>query len=145
LDYFYSFYILVTEFNLFIIKNNPMSERRCKLCQSPYSGRRDKIFCSSGCKSDYHHQLRALSNKVASSTDKILHRNRSILFELLGDHENQRRIDRDALAKKNFRFEYMTGCYENEQGKRYYLVYDFAWIEFKTGEVLLLRRKKMEQ
>lgn len=137
-----SFTLLVI---LFTVNDNHMNDRRCKLCGNPYIGRRDKVFCSTGCKSDYHQHLKHLSNKVARSTDKILHRNRSILYEVLGDHEEQKKIDRDALAKKNFRFEYMTGLYENAKGKRYHLLYDYAWMAFKTGDVLVLRRKKMEE
>ena len=121
-----------------------MTERKCKLCETPFTGRRDKIFCSTGCKSDYHHRLKTLSKRVALTTDKILHRNRSIFFEILGDHEEQKKIDRDYLAKKNFRFEYMTGSYENEEGKRYHLLYDYAWMEFKTGDILIVRRKKIK-
>ena len=122
-----------------------MAYRRCRLCNTPFSGRRDKIFCSIDCKSDYHQQLRTISNQIAGPTDKILHRNRSILFEFIGNNIRQKKVNRDALAKKNFRFEYMTGMYENAQGKRYHLVYDFAWMEFKTGDVVVVRRKKMEQ
>ena len=122
-----------------------MSIRTCKLCDTPFSGRRDKIFCSAGCKSDYHHGLMAAANQIAVPTDKILHRNRSILFEVMGQNKHQKKVTRDALAKKNFRFEYMTGMYENAQGKRYHLVYDFAWMAFKTGEVLVVRRKRIEQ
>jgi len=122
-----------------------MIYRRCRLCDTPFSGRRDKIFCSIGCKSDYHQQLRVKSNQIAAPTDKILHRNRAILYECMGDNIRQKKIDRDALAKKNFRFEYMTGMYENAQGKRYHLVYDFAWMAFKSGDILVLRRKKKAQ
>ncbi len=122
-----------------------MSSRRCRLCNAPFKGRRDKIFCSTACKSDYHHELMAVSNQIALPTDKILHRNRAILYEVMGDNIHQKKVDRDALAKKNFRFEYMTGTYENAQGKRYHLIYDFAWMEFKSGDVLVVRRKNMEQ
>jgi len=63
----------------------------------------------------------------------------------MGTNIHQKTVVRDALAKKNFRFEYMTGFYENAKGKRYHLLYDFAWMEFKTGKVLVVRRKRMEQ
>jgi hypothetical protein len=118
-----------------------MELRRCKLCQTAYDGRRDKIFCSTGCKSDYHNHLRAHSRKVAQPTDKILHRNRSVLFEMMEGSPKQKKVDRDALAKKNFRFEYITGFYENEHGKRYHLVYDFAWMGFKSGKIMIVKRK----
>ena len=116
--------------------------RICKLCKSHFTGRRDKIFCSPKCKAIYHRILRAENRKATYKTDKILHRNRSILLEVMSSNLHQKKVDRDFLAKKNFRFEYMTGFYENAQGKRYHLMYDFAWMEFKTGEILVVRRKK---
>lgn len=118
-----------------------VSARKCKYCKSPYTGRSDKIFCSAKCKAEYHNRLKATTLKATFSTDKILHRNRSILLEVMDKNNHQKKVDRDFLAKKNFRFEYMTGSYENAQGKRYHLMYDFAWMEFKTGEILVVRRK----
>ncbi len=119
-----------------------MNSRLCKLCKNSFKGRSDKIFCSPDCKASYHSQLKAVTNKATLSTDKILHRNRSILLEFLGKNIHQKKVHRDQLAKKNFRFEYMTGFYENAQGKRYHIVYDFAWMAFKTGEILIIRRSK---
>ena len=120
-----------------------MSGRKCKLCKAPFTGRKDKIFCSPHCKADYHYRLNAATLKATFKTDKILHRNRSILLEVMGKNLHQKKVDRDFLAKKNFRFEYMTGYYKNAQGKQYHLMYDFAWMEFKTGEILVVRRKKV--
>jgi len=114
--------------------------RKCKYCNTAYTGRKDKIFCSAICKANYHRNLNKLSKKASFVTDKILHRNRSILFEFMEEKKRKRKVKRDLLAKKNFRFEYITGFYENAQGKRYHIVYDFAWMEFKTGEILVVRR-----
>ena len=119
-----------------------MSSRKCKFCKTPFTGRKDKIFCSANCKAVYHNRLNAATLKATFKTDKILHRNRSILLEVMGKNLRQKKVDRDFLAKKNFRFEYMTGYYKNAQGKQYHLMYDFAWMEFKTGEILVIRRKK---
>jgi hypothetical protein len=121
-----------------------MEKRKCKLCKSPFTGRIDKIFCSPVCKATYHRKLLAATLKATFSTDKILHRNRSILFEVLVENLHQKKVNRNFLTKKNFRFEYMTGFYENSQGKRYPLVYDFAWMKFKTGDILVVRRKKID-
>lgn len=117
-----------------------MDSRKCKFCKAEFSGRKDKIFCRPICKAYYHRQLKRITNKATRSFDKVLHRNRSILFEFMGDNTQQKKVDRELLAKKNFRFEYMTGFYENAKGKRYHLVYDFAWMEFKNNQVLIVRR-----
>ncbi len=117
-----------------------MITRKCKYCNSGFTGRKDKIFCSAICKAYYHRNLNNLSKKASLATDKILHRNRSILYECMGEKTKKRKVGRDLLAKKNFRFEYMTGFYENAIGKRYHIIYEFAWMKFKSGEILIIRR-----
>jgi len=118
-----------------------MVKPKCKICKSPFTGRKDKIFCSADCKAVYHRKLQAVTLLATAETDKILHRNRSILLEVLGKNIKQKKVDRNLLSKKNFKFQYMTGFYENEQGKRYHLLYDFAWMEFSSGEILVIRRR----
>lgn len=115
--------------------------RTCKICKSPIAGRSDKIFCSTTCKNEYHVKLRRATAEVVRETDKILHRNRSILLEEMGKNSQQKKIDRLILEKKKFRFNYFTGSYVNSKGKRYHYVYDFAWMEFSDQEVLIVKRK----
>lgn len=117
-----------------------MPSRNCKLCKTPFKGRADKIFCSLACKNEYHVRLRRATAKVVRSTDKILHRNRSILLEILGKNRKQKKVDRLILDKKKFNFKYSTGYHINSQNKMYNLVYDFAWMEFANGEILIIRR-----
>jgi hypothetical protein len=103
-------------------------------------GRSDKIFCTLACKNEYHLRLRRATAKEVVETDKILHRNRSILLEVMGKNSTQKKIPKTTLDKKKFNPTYMTGFYINKQDKTYYLVYDFAWMEFSSGEVLIIRR-----
>lgn len=117
-----------------------MPARKCKLCKAPFYGRSDKIFCSAKCKAIYHNKLQKVTNSVTKKIDKILHRNRSILLEIMGKNAKQKTIEKSLLDKTNFKSEYMTGFYENNQGKRYHLVYDFAWMKFKDGRILIIRR-----
>lgn len=44
--------------------------RLCKMCQSPISGRRDKIYCSDRCKSDYHEKLTKVTNIASASIEQ---------------------------------------------------------------------------
>ncbi len=113
----------------------------CRICKTKLHGRTDKQFCSQKCKSFYHRSLKKATESATAKTDKILHRNRSILLELMGKNSKQKQIAAKLLFDhKNFKRQYMTGFFENAQGKRYYIVYDFAWMEFSTGQVLLIRR-----
>lgn len=103
-------------------------------------GRRDKLFCSVNCKNYYHSNLRSVTVKASKKIDIILHRNRSILLELLGKNGTQKKIKRIDLERKHFKFKYLTHFYKNKHGKTYHYVYDFAWMEFSDDEVLILRR-----
>lgn len=114
--------------------------KKCKKCRKEIKfGRSDKIFCSIKCKNNYHKELRKKTNKVAMEIDEILHRNRSILYELMGDFNKQLTVKRIVLEKKKFRFKYHTHSHINKQNKIYYYVYDFAWMSFSSDKVLIIR------
>ena len=114
---------------------------KCKICNTKFEGRSDKKFCSVRCKNYYHTNLRRVTNIAVTEINKILHRNRSILLELLGKHKSQIKIERIVLDKKKFNYKYHTHNHSNSFGKIYYYVYDFAWMEFSDDEVLIIRKK----
>lgn len=113
---------------------------KCKICSKQVVGRRDKLFCSIKCKYYYHVNLRKATALVVKELDIILHRNRSILLEIMGKKKAQCKIERVVLEKKKFRFKYHTHQNINSQGKTYHYVYDFAWMEFSNDEILVVRR-----
>lgn len=115
--------------------------RLCKICKREISGRPEKIFCSVTCKSYYHQKLRAVTKEAALPLDRILHRNKSILLEVMGKNKTQKKVPRSVLDKKHFKFEYLTNYYVNSKSKMYHCLYDFAWMEFTDGEILIVRRK----
>jgi len=100
------------------------------------------MFCSIACKNRYHTTLRKITRIEAAEIDEFLHRNRSILLEVIGKNKTQIKIKREVLEKKKFRFKYHTHCYVNSQGKTYHYLYDLAWMEFSDDEVLVVRRKQ---
>lgn len=118
-----------------------IKKRFCKICKSTLRGRSDKVFCSATCKAYYHNKLKEVTHQATLRTDKILHRNRSILLEIMGKNASKKKVPKSVLEKKNFKFHYLTGFYENAQNKRYHLVYDFAWMDFKNGEILIVRKR----
>ncbi len=115
---------------------------KCKVCQKEFRGRKDKIFCSLKCKNDYHVTLRAVTKKTAYPLDKVLHRNRSILLEIMGPKAIKKKVRRAELVKKKFQFKYLTHFNINSKDKMYHHVYDFAWMEFSDDEVMIIRQKK---
>lgn len=112
----------------------------CKICNKRLVGRKDKIFCSVKCKNYYHVNLRKATTLVVKELDNILHRNRSILLEIMGKNKTQCTIERVVLEKKKFRFKYHTHHHINSKGKTYYYVYDFAWMAFSDDRVLVVRK-----
>ena len=77
--------------------------------------------------------------------DKILHRNRSILLEIMGKNAVQMKVNRAILDKKNFKYDYITGFYINSKNKMYHKVYDFTWMLFGDGEVLINRKTEKQK
>lgn len=112
----------------------------CKICGQEFTGRSNKIFCSVNCKNIYHARLRAATDKAVLSINKKLHRNRSILLEIMGKHKTQKTVNRKVLEDKKFTFKYHTHFHINKQGKMYYYVYDFSWMEFSDDQILINRQ-----
>lgn len=118
-----------------------MNQKLCKICKNKLKGRSDKLFCSSKCKSYYHFKLKEVTKNATFEIDAILHRNRSILLEILGKQKTQLKILRLVLDKKKFNYKYHTHITVNSQQKIFYWLYDLAWMEFSNDEVLLIRRR----
>jgi len=115
-------------------------KRKCKICNTVFQGRSDKLYCSIRCKNYYHVNLRKVTNKVAIPIDRFLHRNRSILLEILGKNKSQKKVSRYLLEQKKFRFKYMTHYHINTKGKMYHYVYDISWMQFSDDEILINRK-----
>jgi hypothetical protein len=116
-----------------------MPSKNCRLCKAPFQGRSDKIFCSVTCKSVYHIKLNHVTNVASEKIDKILHRNRSILLELMGKNSTQKKIERKFLDAKKFNWHYITTYHINSNNKFVNYVYDFSWMIFSDQEILIRR------
>jgi len=86
--------------------------------------------------------LRAATKQTAFPLDKVLHRNRSILLEIVGPKAVKKMVLRSDLVKNKFQFKFVTHYNINSKGKTYNHVYDFAWMEFSDDEILIIRQKK---
>jgi len=115
--------------------------RLCPICKNQIKGRCDKKFCSSSCKNYYYRNLNAVNTKSTKTIDKILHRNRTILLELMGKHQKELRISRLELDKKKFNFNYFTGRTVNKQSKAFIHIYDFRYMMFSDANVLIYKGK----
>ncbi|MBK9735632.1 MAG: hypothetical protein IPO92_11965 [Saprospiraceae bacterium] len=115
------------------------SQRHCRLCKQPFKGRADKIFCSATCKAQYHIKRNKVTHTASERIDKILHRNRSILLELMGKEGKQNNLDKKILDAKKFNWTYITHYHINSQNKTVHYIYDFSWMIFSDQEVLIKR------
>ena len=115
-------------------------DHSCPYCGKRVRGRSDKVYCSLSCKNAYSYAQRAATRSEVAAVDDILHRNRIILATLMGDARKET-IDRLILTRAKFRWEYHTGHYLNKEGKIYWLVYDYAWMEFTDQRILIVRKK----
>lgn len=113
----------------------------CRTCEKPVVGRSDKCFCSPGCKNFHHSERRKNSRDSVHEIDSLLHRNREILANLLGDNQKEM-IDRQVLVKAGFEFDFMTNVYWNRALEMYRIVYDFAWMDFTDQRVVIVRKSE---
>jgi hypothetical protein len=116
---------------------------KCKICNKLVKGRSDKKFCSQRCKNYYHVNLRKVTAIAVKDIDTILHRNRSILLEVLGKNSLQKKVPRIIFEKKKFNFKYNTHSHVNSHQKTFYWVYDFGWMSFSDDEVLIVRKRAL--
>jgi len=109
------------------------------MCPNLFSGRSDKIFCSPKCKTAYHEKLAKVTHIATLETDKILHRNRSILLEILGKNLSYKKVPRELLDNKKFNWHFITSYHINTQNKFVNYVYDFSWMIFSDQEIVIRR------
>ena len=111
--------------------------KKCRMCVVQIKGRSDKVFCSVACKSEYNIKLKKATNLATIRIDKILHRNRSTLLEIMGKNGTSKKIKRDILDQKKFNYAYITHYHINSQNKFVNYVYDFFWMIFSDQVVLI--------
>ena len=106
-------------------------KKTCLQCNKETRGRSDKKFCSLTCKNLHASTTRRMTRDAVAEIDGYLHRNREILATLMGE-ASKIELDLIVLTRTGFRYEYHTGTYLNKEGKLYRLVYDYAWMDFRT-------------
>lgn len=115
-------------------------KRLCPICKNQVKGRSDKQFCSLKCKTYYHRRLAAVNQTATKKIDKILHRNRSILLELMGKKQKELRTSRLELDKRKFNFNYFTSRTINSKSKEYFHIYDFRYMLFSDANIIVYKK-----
>ncbi len=95
--------------------------KNCNICGAPFEGRRNKIYCSSRCRSEQNNGLFAERHEAEIKNEKALRKNRAILAGFYEFHESDE-LRLSALKKAKFDFDTNTGI--GKRGETYY--HDFT-------------------
>ena len=107
-----------------------MEPRFCKECDEQIEGRIDKKFCSDQCRNTHNNNLNSDTNNHTRNVNRILKKNRRILFEL--NPKGKSGTTKEKLLILGFRFNYITSYYRTRKGSIYQYCYDQGFI--KTGQ-----------
>lgn len=115
---------------------NTNNQRQCVICKKQLIGRSDKRFCDIKCKNYYHGQVRKTVRTVSSETMKILTKNVIILNGIMGEKSNQLVIDKLALERLGFRFNYITEV-TDKHGVLQFGVFNFSYHFARSRRVVI--------
>lgn len=117
------------------------AQQECMNCQKPLTGRRDKKFCDSQCKAEYHNQNKTFGELYISSSQSITRHNRRILKTL--SPEGKATVRKEVLDQMGYDYRYFSGLFKTKSNL-YYLVYDYAFSPvFEKGieKALIVQRQ----
>lgn len=102
--------------------------RKCPECGKEITGRVDKKFCSSYCKSAYHYQInRDKDDNLFKKIDEQLRLNRRILKEY--NKAGKATVRKPTLLDEGFNPKYFTHYWKNKKKEVYLFCYEFGFIE----------------
>lgn len=99
--------------------------KSCIECGDTFVGRADKKFCSSDCRSKFHHKKKKPSSLKMRSINRILSKNRQILSEIKS--EGNKSIHREILLESGFSFQYCTHVNVTRRGTIKKFCYDVGY------------------
>jgi predicted nucleic acid-binding Zn ribbon protein len=114
-------------------------ERNCLECGVRIVGRRDKKFCSDGCRNTYNNRLNSDDKKLVRNINNRLRKNYRILCQL--NPEQKRKVTRSTLIANGFDFNFFTSIYKTKNGAEYYFLYDQGYLELEDEFYLLVKRE----
>ena len=115
-------------------------KKYCKECAEEIHGRKDKQFCSDYCRATNHNNRYEDQYTFIRRINKIIRRNRKILFNL--NSQGITTIPKLQLIEAGFEFEYHTNISHTTSGKTNYFCYDQGYTEIERGNFLLIAKGK---
>ena len=114
--------------------------RNCLACDKPLHGRADKKFCNDYCRNAYNNSLKSVNNTVVKNINTVLHKNRRVLEQLLGQ-EKTAKAKKEKLLQEGFNFKYITHSYTTKNGDTYYYCYEMGYLPLENDWYLVVKRK----
>lgn len=118
-------------------------KRLCCVCDRPYNGRSDKIFCDDHCRNRYHAELRRHTKTAAQVKTKIMYKNYAILGLLMAGNARRMVVKKRELQRQGFNFEVVTGVRSSSLGLRFDL-FEFSY-RFTANNNVVVERDVFEQ
>lgn len=115
-------------------------KRKCLECESIIRGRIDKKFCNDTCRNTYNNKIKREGEFFERKVNSILRKNKRILSKL--SPKGNLKTTKEELLFNGFNFYYFTNIYKTKQGKIYYFVYDYGYIELNNDEYAIVKKKE---
>lgn len=102
-----------------------MLSSTCQHCGEALHGRWDKRFCDDQCRNAWHNRHKRSLEKNIQLANRIMRRNRKILYTLCPT--GKATVRKEILDKLKFDFRYFTTIYPTPSGT-YYFSYDYGFM-----------------
>ncbi len=112
-------------------------EHLCLSCGEKLVGRSDKKFCNDSCRNNHHHQQNSGQINFMRNINNILRKNRAILASL--NPEGKGKTKKSTLEKQGFSFKYFTHTYTTKDGRVYYFVYEYGYVQLEWDYFALVQ------
>jgi predicted nucleic acid-binding Zn ribbon protein len=114
----------------------------CLECGEPLKGRIDKKFCSDYCRNTYNNKQNRDETNYMRAINRALRKNRKILSEFLSNKDDKpKKIKKETLLKKGFRFDLFTSIYSTKNDTTYYFCYDLGYLPIENDYVLIVKKE----
>lgn len=113
-------------------------DKTCLECGDKIVGRKDKKFCSDGCRNAYNNKINKDSTNFMRNVNNKLRKNYRILSEL--NPEDKSKTTKSKLLSKGFEFEFFTNILNTNTGNTYYFVYDQGYRVLEGDFYMLVKK-----
>ncbi len=101
--------------------------KKCPVCLAEFNGRRNQIYCSIKCKSDFNNE-KALKLRTELVDSKLMQNNYKILKELYEIYGESNKIDINEFYTRRFNFKCPSRKVKSFKfGYEFYIIHSYAF------------------